>query len=285
MTSPIGRRHPLDASGIQLLLYQAPMWLLTLTTFFGLVIAYAAGSWIRHRRPPAAAGDDAAANYDGYIVSGMLGLLALLLGFTFGLAVDRFDARREQVVSESNAIGTTYLRAQIFPESHRDELSGLLSKYVDVRLALSLSTNVKQSIQLLDESDALQASMWTATLAAIAPQRDNVAASFMESMNETIDSAAARKAARLAHVPQRVFVVLLVYMLITSGVFGYVIAEQRRGAVMTLLALLTTSYLLIVDIDSPNRGGVRESQEPMTDLKAFIAAHPSGSFGTPTAHR
>jgi hypothetical protein len=82
-----------------------------------------------------------------------------------------------------------------------------------------------------------------------------------------------------------VYAVLLVYMVLSYGVLAYVIAERRRGAVVTLLALLTVSYLLIVDIDSPNRGGVRESQEAMSDLKAFIAAHPPASFGTVVAPR
>ena len=274
----------MNASVVQLLLFQTPMWLLWIATFLALVVAYAVGSWIRsRRRPTTATSSDDEANFDGYIVSGVVGLLALLLGFTFGLAVDRFDARRQLVVAESNAIGTTYLRAQTFPEPHRGELSRLLTRYVDVRLTLARSTDYKESVRLLGESDALQAGLWTVTIAAIAPLRDDVAASFVDSMNETIDDAAARKAARLAHVPQRVFFVLLVYMLMTSGVLGYVIAERRRGAVVTLLALLTVAYMLIIDIDSPNRGRVRESQEAMTDLKAFIAAHPSASFGTVTA--
>lgn len=266
----------MDTSGIQLLLFQTPMWALALAIFLGLIAAYMVGARIRHHRRPAVSDEDA--NFDGYIVSGVVGLLALLMGFTFGLAVDRFDARRTLVVAESNAIGTTYLRAQTFPEPYRGELSRLLTRYVDVRLTLARSIEVRETIRLLGASDALHASLWTVAVAAIAPQRDDVAASFMESLNETIDDAAARKAARMAHVPQRVFVVLLFYMLMTSGVLGYVIADRRRGAVLTLLALLTVSYLLIVDIDSPNRGGVRESQEAMSDLRAFIAAHPSASF-------
>jgi hypothetical protein len=266
-------------TAVQTFLFQTPMPLLWILTFVGLTIAYAVGSWIRHRVRPAGATDEET-NYDGYIVSGVVGLLALLMSFTFGLAVDRFDARRVMVLTESNAIGTTYLRAQTFPEPHRAELSRLLTRYVDVRLAVAKTTDLGQVQRLLDESSTLQASMWAQTIAAIAPMRDDVASSFMETMNETIDDAAARKAARMAHVPQRVFVILIVYMLMTAGVMGYVIAERRRGAVLTLLALLTISYMLIIDIDSPNRGRVRESQAPMEDLKAFIAAHPSASFGT-----
>lgn len=275
----------MDVSRIQLFFFETPMWLLGLATFVALAVGYATGNWFRRRRsraPVADAGDEGV-DYDGYIVSGAVGLLALLLGFTFGLAVDRYDSRRLMVVEESNAIGTTYLRAQTFAEPHRGELSRLLTKYVDVRLALAKSIDLHQTKELLAQSDTLQASMWTATVAAIAPQRDDVASAFMEAMNETIDDAAARKAARLAHVPPRIFAVLFGYMLITAGILGFVVGEMRRVTAATLLALLTVAYMMIVDIDSPNRGRIRESQEAMTDLKAFIAAHPSESFGTVAA--
>lgn len=269
----------MNIGGIQLFIFQTPMWVLALGTFLALSAAYASGNWLRRRRHRAKAdAGDEGVDYDGYIVSGAVGLLALLMGFTFSLAVDRFDARRAMVVQEANAIGTTYLRAQTFDEPHRSELSRLLSKYVDVRLAVAQSTDLKQISQYLAETDTLHASMWTESLAAIALKRDDVASAFMQSMNDTIDDAAARKAARLAHVPPRVFTVLFAYMLITAAILGFVVGEMRTVTAATLLALLTGSYMMIIDIDSPNRGGVRESQQAMIDLKAFIAAHPSPSF-------
>src|ERR1700754_3017595 len=146
------------------------MWLLWLAPFVALGLAYGVGSWLRTRRQPAAASSsDEEANFDGYIVSGGVGLLALLMGFTFGLAVDRFDARRLAVLQESNAIGTTYLRAQTFPEPQRGQLSQLLTRYVDVRLALAMSNNYEKSVRLLADTEALHASLWTVTIAAVAP--------------------------------------------------------------------------------------------------------------------
>ena len=68
------------------------------------------------------------------IQGAMLGLLALLLGFTFSMAMSRFEVRKQQVLDESNAIGTTYLRAQLMPEPPRKEVSDLLRRYVEVRL-------------------------------------------------------------------------------------------------------------------------------------------------------
>ena len=62
---------------------------------------------------------------------------------------------------------------------------------------------------------------------------------------------------------------LFAYMLITAVILGFVVGEMRTVTAATLLALLTGSYMMIIDIDLPNRGGVRESQQAMIDLKVF----------------
>ena len=87
------------------------------------------------RRRKATGSGLATDNQEGYIVSGVLGLLALMLGFTLAMAVDRFDTRRVLVLQDANAIGTTYLRAQLLDEPHRSRISRLLVDYTDNRIA------------------------------------------------------------------------------------------------------------------------------------------------------
>ena len=91
----------------------------------------------RHQK--AAIADHTPDGQEGYVVSAVLGLLALMLGFTLAMAVDRYETRRALVLEEANAIGTTYLRAQLFGEPHRARLSKLLVEYNDNRLALALA--------------------------------------------------------------------------------------------------------------------------------------------------
>jgi len=124
----------------------------------------------------------------------------------------------------------------------------------------------------LADSDALQARLWATTMAAVAARRDDVASSFLQSMNTTIDLAAMCKAARLAHVPARAFVILMIYVAISAATLGHISGGGRRGSTAILMVLLATAFTLILDIDASNRGGVAESQEPMRDLKAVIAA-------------
>jgi hypothetical protein len=112
--------------------------------------------------------------------------------------------------------------------------------------------------------------MWQATLQAVGSQRDDVSASFMDSMSQVIEVGASRRTARETHVPTRVFVILLVYMMASAAVLGYAIGPRRWRTAAFLFALVTMSYLLIFDIDEPVAGGVRESQRPMEELKTTI---------------
>src|SRR4051812_25092055 len=110
-----------------------PLWVLVLIFGFALWAAleagYRCGRW-RHARMP-----DEQVQQVGAIVASILGLLALVLGFTFSFAASRFDARRQAVLEEANAIGTTYLRTRLLPPEIGDKSAKALQEYVDVRLA------------------------------------------------------------------------------------------------------------------------------------------------------
>ena len=101
-----------------------------------LVIALAAieiGFRFGRRSQGAALDDDSKAHINATQAS-TLGILALLLAFTFSLSLQRFDTRSDAMVDEANAIGTAYLRAQMLPAPLRDETRASLRDYVDVRV-------------------------------------------------------------------------------------------------------------------------------------------------------
>lgn len=258
----------------------APLLLIALVLFGAMVLAAALGvalrAWRDRRRQE---DEEDEAGQEGYIVSAVLGLLALLLGFTFSLAVDRFDARRLLVLEEANAIGTTYLRAQLLPEPHRARMSDLLIRYTDNRLALA-RTPLREAPPLLKANDQLVTDMWAATSAAFPSiQGLDFSSAYLDSVNHVIDLDASRKAARAARVPAEVFVVLFVYLVVTAAVMGYVLRGLRgRLAACFLLALLTLSLLLVIDIDRPLGGGVSEAQGPMEALSVSLKAQPPQVF-------
>jgi len=215
------------------------------------------------------------------MVSAVLGLFAFLLGFTFALAVDRFDTRRGLVLQEANAIGTTYLRTQLLEAPHRERISRLLVAYTDHRIALAKEKAPAASD--IAKNDELITNLWRATAAAFPTIKDyDFSSSYLESMNTVVELDAARKVGRRAHVPTTVFVVLGIYAFVTAGVLGYVLSGLRgRIAAAIVLALFAMSFLLILDIDRPTVGTINESQEPMDWLRASMTAWQPRVFDTP----
>src|SRR6187399_1003979 len=132
-----------------------PLWGLFFTVIV-LVLAAIEGGYrlglYRHSR----AGDEKEAPV-GAMVGATLGLLAFMLAFTFGMAASRFDSRKQLVLEEANAIGTTYLRAAMLPDQ-RDEIRALLRSYVDARLS---AFQPGQAGEAILESEDIQGKLWS----------------------------------------------------------------------------------------------------------------------------
>jgi len=254
-------------SVLEWLFVEAPFWLIALSILFVLGAAYFLGIAVRRKRHVEDESKDSLA------LSSVMGLLALLLGFTFSLALERFESRRSLVRDEALAIRTTYLRAGTFAEPFRSQLHTLIASYADERVALGGATDPSEQRRLSRLSDGLQHQMWLTTEAALVGQRDDVSSSFMDSMNNVIEADAARRVARRTHVPSRVLGALLFYMAVSAGMIGFSFGRRRRGEALLMLGLTTTAYLLIIDIDSPTRGGVIESQAAMRNLQIFLRTH------------
>jgi hypothetical protein len=208
---------------------------------------------------------------DSLLTSSVLGLLALLLSFTFSLASDRFDARRIAVAEEANTIGTLYLRAQLLDEPYRTRLRQTLSAYVDNRIALGDAAPYARGNRLAT-NDRLLLQIWFDSAAAFPSIRDfDFSSTFYDSVNAVIAVDGMRKSARFARVPPAIFVLLFLYVLASAGMLGF-FAQTRRGLIQSsfFLLLLTLFLLVIVDIDQPTMGSIRESQGPMERMRATL---------------
>lgn len=206
----------------------------------------------------------------------MLGLLALLLGFTFAMAMARFDTRKQMVLEESIAIGTTFLRAQLLPQPPRQEISDLLRQYVEVRLAFYGTGIDKQKLrQTNDRTEQLHKQLWS--LAAVLGEKDPRSIPiglFLQSLNETIDLHAKRMTALENHVPEIILMLLYFVAIVVSGVIGYGcgLGGFRNFFVTTMASILIASVILvIVDLDRPRRGLIRVSQTRMVELRDSLA--------------
>jgi hypothetical protein len=206
----------------------------------------------------------------------ILGLLALLLGFTFSMAITRFEARKQLVLDEANAIGTTFLRAQLLPEPPRRELSSLLRQYVQVRIEFyQASTNPEKMRLAREKTDRLHRELWSR--GAALGEKDPRAVTtglFLQSLNEVIDLHAKRLTALENHVPEIIIWLLYFVAIMGMGLIGYGCGiGGRRNFFSTMVAwiLIGSVILVIIDLDRPSRGLIRVSQDRMLELRDSLA--------------
>lgn len=208
------------------------------------------------------------------IQGAVLGMLALLLGFTFSMAVTRYEVRRDLVLKEANAIGTTYLRASFLPEAHAKAVENLLRDYTDARLSFYTADNDSAKINAAEEETArLQRDLWMHTVAAGKEAPSPITATFINALNDTIDLDATRLHALRSNVPGAVWLLLLVVAgagCFTSG-YGAGASGERNGFSDVMLPLLIAVVITIIaDFDRPRHGLIGISQQPLLDLKQSL---------------
>ena len=204
----------------------------------------------------------------GTMVGATLGLLAFILAFTFGLAAARFDTRRQVLLDEANAIGTTYLRAGILPEQ-REEIRALLRDYVGTRLEAIRSGNIAEGIR---QSENIQHQVW-AQAVAVGEKNPNsiVVGLFIQSLNEVIDLHAKRVQAGLrSRIPGPIWVGLFAVAALSLATMGYhagLVGTRRSLAVLAVAFTFSVVIELIADLDRPQEGVLRVSQRALLDVQ------------------
>jgi hypothetical protein len=248
------------------LIYRIPEWLLLLLAA-SLFLATAAVGERRGRARRDAVGDPARSHI-GVLQGAVLGLLGLLLAFSFSMAVGRYETRRNLVLAEANAIGTTWLRAGLLSAPHDVTVRALLRRYVDGRQAQLTGESLAEAIR---EAEAIHAALWThADAIARSEPRQGVVSLFVTALNELIDLHASRLAAFRNHVPETVYYVLYAVAAVAMGLAGYaagLAGHQRLAPTMCLAILFAVLITLITDLDRPWRGLIQVSQQPMIDLR------------------
>ena len=218
--------------------------------------------------------DSATRSTIGGIQGAILGLLGLLLGFTFAIAAARYDERRTLVVKEANAIGTTYLRAALLPADAVEPVRSLLREYVALRLEVFPHfDDAEVRDRALRRSAEIQRALWDRTVAAAAATPTPTVALFVTALNATIDVEAERLAAGRARVPPSIWVLLMIVAGLGCVTSSY--AAGTEGARTTfsnfvLPILIATVMTLIFDITHPRKGFIGVSQQPLIDLQQSI---------------
>ena len=213
-------------------------------------------------------GEDAAGGQVGAIQGAVLGLLALLLGFSFSGAASRFIERQDQIVTEANAIGTAWLRADLLDEPRRSQLKDELARYVQHRIAVS--QQLRNGLGDVDAAEiaAFHNRIWKkASEGALAKPATMVVV--LPPVNDVIDMHATRVAAGRKHLPMLVLGLLIACSVLGVAVIGYGCGLSRRRSLpmtMSLAVLIGAALWTTIDLDYPRRGLIQLSDAPLREL-------------------
>lgn len=245
-----------------ILQYAVPIALLVL-----LVGSVEAGALLARR--VSQRGTGAAALDSGAVQGAMLGLLGLLLGFSFAGASGRYMERQDLITTDANAIETAYLRADLLDEPHRGALQSELAGYAARRVERSATLHIPLTEDEMRQIADAQHRIWDAAVAGVAA-KPAVTVAVLNPINEIFDVHTARVAASLKHLPGLVLALLLACCVLTLGTIGYASASSgSRNAMLTrAMALLIGAALwTTIDLDHPRIGLIRLGDATLSNLR------------------
>lgn len=257
---------------IGLIFKVAPFWVSYAATAAIVVLSIYCGFLLARSRKKLREKDEEAPI--NTVVAATMALLAFILAFTFGVTTSRFDARRELVLNEVNAIETTYLRAGFIPEPHRSEVRALLKQYVDIRV--DVMKNPQKIVQLIAQSEKLQSQLWPhAEALAQADLKNPVIVSlFIASLNEVFDLHTKRVTVGLVNrLPPVMWQILFILTILSMFEVGYLFGVSGRAnwPLIIVLSLAFSSVILIIaDLDT-NTGMIKVNPKPVIDLQQRIS--------------
>ena len=213
------------------------------------------------------------------MVGATLGLLAFMLAFTFGMAGNRFEARKTLVIEDANAIRTAYLRADLVDKADTVRIHKLLREYADIRMNASLHPG-DQTPEALSRTEQIQDALWTIGVRISREQvNSNTVCLFLQSLNDVVDKHYKRMNIAFSNrIPATIWLVLYSILFFSMAAIGYYsgITLSRSRLIAVVLALAFSSiFLLIEDLDRPHQGFMQVSQEAMIKVCRQMEADAS----------
>ncbi len=250
-----------------------PVWAVYVISVVVLLLATEAGyrlsKTMQRSRP-----DKAEASV-GALNGATLALLAFLLAFVISIAVSSLSVRRQAVVDEANAIGTTYLRAGYLPDPYAAESRQLLREYVDQRLEARERAKIAQAIA---RSEEIHNELWTRAETLAKEDSSPTLALYIASLNEVIDLHTDRINVELvSRVPWVIVLGLFLMAILALGQVGLHAGYAEKRNLIALIAfvlILSVVFLLIVDLSRSQAGLLRVSYQALLDLQSQLSAQP-----------
>jgi hypothetical protein len=205
------------------------------------------------------------------VVGATLTLLGLIIGFSFSMALERYDLRKNYEEAEANAIGTEYVRADLLPQADAARVRDLLRQYTDLRIRFYQNVDTEELRKTNVETAKVQAELWMAASRPAMAQPSPVIALAVGGMNDVLNSQGYTQAAWWNRISAAAWGLLLVIAIFSNALVGY--GSRRVDFKLCILPLVVAvSFFLIADIDSPRRGVIRVHAQNLSSLRAGLNA-------------
>jgi hypothetical protein len=244
---------------IHSLLFDLDALYIIIILFFSMLIAV----WIGYKIGLKKTKTD---NKNAEISSSLLGLLALILGFTFAMAGSRYDNRKNNLIDEANCIGTALLRSDIYPDSLKNEFKKDFKDYIKSRKEYYLlESNEKKLIASLRQSATISDRLWSRAV-FYAKDKDYFIQSTMmlPALNAMFDSASKSNMVLNSKVPETIVYLLLAFSVIISFFIGYNSGLEKKintKFITGFCFLICIVIFITLDLDRPRRGLIKLDTE------------------------
>jgi hypothetical protein len=211
---------------------------------------------------------------DFRVVQGaMLTLLGLIIGFTFSMAISRFDQRKNLEEGEANAIGTEYVRADLLPAAEGAKVRTLLRAYTEERIRFYTARGREEESRINVRTAQLQNELWAAIVPAASANPNQLMALVLSGMNDVLNSQGYAQAAWWNRIPPAAWLLMLVIAMGCCVSVGYGSRDARRERWLMLAVpfIVAISFFSIADIDSPRSGVIRVAPQNLQSLADSMA--------------
>lgn len=208
------------------------------------------------------------------ILAATLTLLALIIGFSFSMAVNRYDQRKTDEESEANAIGTAFVRADLLPAGDAAKMRTLLADYLDQRILAYTTSDETQLSRIRSQTDQLQAGLWSTVQAPATANPNPVIALAVSGVNDVLNARGYTQAANRNRLPNEVWIFLAIVAIVSNALVGWGLHRDKGAArLLVILPLISAlAFLLIADIDTPRHGIIQVQPQNLISLAQSI--HP-----------
>jgi hypothetical protein len=204
----------------------------------------------------------------GLVLGATLTLLGLIIGFTFSMAISRYEQRKNYEEAEANAIGTEYVRAGLLSAADTQRVRGLLVRYTHLRILFYTARNDQQLRQVNADTAQLQNDLWSVVEKAAIAQPSAITALVASGMNDVLNSQGYTQAAWWNRIPPSAWALMFLIGVCCNLLIGFCIRRTGMEFVVFLVMTLVVSmsFFLIADIDSPRRGVIRVMPQNLSSL-------------------